>query len=331
MLRIGDIKLHNGLILAPLAGITDSSFRKICKSFGVELVFTEMVSSEGIKRKTGRTIKYLYFNEVERPIGIQIFGSNAESMKEAARIIETDFHPDVIDINLGCPVKKVTKTGAGAALLKDLRKLEGIVKGVVSSVNIPVSAKIRLGWDKNNSIKVSKVLEDCGISFLIVHARRAKDGYNIKADWSVFERIKRNITIPLVANGDIEKPDDATYLLNEIGVNAIMIGRGAIGRPWVFGKMKDFIKHGRCSAEPTLHERIKVFLRQIELMEESIDEERTVRRIKKQISYYLKGMPETKNKTHEILTTKRLDKMVSLISGLISNTYIAGSRRLYPV
>lgn len=316
MIRIGNTELRYGLALAPLSGITDSSFRRICKSFGAELVFSEMVSSEGIKRRMRKSLEYLYFTDTERPIGIQIFGSKSGSMAEAARIIDEDFHPDVIDINLGCPVKKVIKTGAGAALLKDLRRLEKLVNGVVKSVSIPVSAKIRLGWHNDNSLEVSKLLEGCGITFLTVHSRKAIDGYGIKADWSVYEKIKRNISIPLIANGDIVKPEDAAYLLNEIGVDGVMIGRGALGKPWVFETMKDFIENGRLRKEPTIDEKMKLLLEQIELMEDRIGEARTVKRIKKQIQYYLRGIQNVKMIKQEILATKRLKGMVTLLHSL---------------
>lgn len=316
MLKIGKIELRNGLILAPLSGISDSSFRRVCKSFGAEFVFSEMVSAEGLKRRVRRSIEYLNFKDEERPIGIQIFGSDPQSMKEAARIVERDFCPDVIDINLGCPVKKVTKTGAGAALLKDVKKLKETVNGIVSSVNIPVSAKIRLGWDCDNSIEVSKILEECGISFLTVHSRRAMDGCGRKADWSVFSRIKKNVSIPIVANGDIVSPEDAAYLLKEIGVDAVMVGRGAIGNPWIFEAMKNFIEKGRLKKEPTSTERIKVLLKQIKMMKETIGEEKTVRRIKKQIVYYLKHIPQTKHQKQKILTTKKLNEMITLIRNL---------------
>ena len=318
MLKFGDTELKNGLILAPLSGITDSSFRKICKSFGAELVFSEMVSAEGISRRMRRSIEYLNFDNRERPIGIQIFGSKPDSMREAAKIIENEFCPDVIDINIGCPVKKVTKTGAGAALLKDLQRLKEIVKSVVSSVEIPVSAKIRVGWDKENYKEVSKILEGCGISFLTVHARRAKDSYNKKADWSVFERMKKDISIPIVANGDIEKPENATYLLDEIGVDAIMIGRGAIGKPWIFENMKSFIENGCVRGEPSIKERIDVLLRQIEMMKKSIGEGVTVRRIKKQVGYYLKKVPKGKDKKQEILSVKKLEDMIEILLDLQS-------------
>jgi len=323
LLKIGNNILHNGLVLAPLAGITDSSFRRLCKSYGAELVFTEMVSSEGIRRRMRKTLRYLHFTEVERPLGIQIFGSSPESMKEAACIVEEDFHPDILDINLGCSVKKVIKTGAGAALLKDTAALEKVVNGVVSAVDIPVSAKIRLGWKHNNALELSKILENCGVSLLTIHARTAKDGFSKKADWSLFEKIKKNIGIPLIANGDIETGMDASYLLNEIGVDGVMIGRGALGRPWIFEIIKGFLeKHVRIK-EPAPKERLDVLLRQIALMNENIGEQKTVSRIKKQLYYYIKGIPKSKEILVNLFTTKSLDGMLSLIHGLADSNGVA--------
>ncbi len=316
MLQFGNTEIGYGLVAAPLSGISDSSFRKLCRSYGAELVFSEMISAEGVKRRMERTLRYLHFSDSERPIVIQIFGSNSESMRIAAQVIESTYQPDGIDINLGCPVKKVVRTGAGAALLKDKEKMKEIVAAVVSSVNIPVSAKVRIGWSRDESIEIAKILEECGISFLTVHARRAIDNYGVKGRWSVFEKLKRNIRIPIVANGDINTPQDVRYLLNDIGVSAIMIGRGAIGKPWIFNMIRQYLKGG-CIKEPEPSERIGVLLKHIELMSDLLGTERTVRRIKKQIGCYLKGIKDAKQITYSTVRLRELDEMVTYFKDLM--------------
>ena len=313
MLRIGNIELQYGLVLAPLAGFSDSSFRRLCKSFGAELVFSEMVSAEGVRRGMKRTLDYLFFTEEERPIGIQLFGAKEESMKQAAGIVEEDFHPEVIDINLGCPVKKVIKTGAGAALLKDMKKMEKIVKAVVKAVKIPVSAKIRLGWSQDDSLEISKMLQDCGVNFITVHSRRAIDDYSQKSDWMIFEKLKAAITIPIVANGDIMKPEDTVFLISHVGVDAVMIGRAALGKPWLFEMIKEYINNGSSNKEVTRSDRMDILLSHIEMLKQRIGEEKTVRRIKGQIGYYLKDIENTKRIKQEILKTRKLNDMVVYI------------------
>ncbi len=316
MLKFGNSELANGLVLAPLAGFTDSSFRKLCKSFGAELVFSEMASDEGVRRRIKKTLDYILFDDEERPIGIQLFGSKIESMKEAAVIIEKELHPEVIDINLGCPVKKVTKTGAGAALLQDKKKMQKMVCSIVKAVNTPISTKIRLGWKSDDSLELSKMLEDCGISFITIHSRRAIDDYSKKADWTVFEKIKNNTSIPIIANGDIWKPEDAVFLISEIGVDAVMVGRGALGRPWVFKKLKDYMNNGKLENNMSRKDRIDILLKHIEMMRQRMGEEKTARRIKGQIGYYLKGMGETRRAKQQILTANRLSSIVDLLEGM---------------
>jgi tRNA-dihydrouridine synthase B len=317
MIRFGNREIKFGLLLAPLAGISDSSFRRICKSYGAELTFSEMVSAEGICRMSERSLRYLRFNNEERPIGIQIFGSNPESMKEAAVTVERDCQPDLIDINAGCPVRKVTRTGSGAALLKDLSLLGEIVRNVVSCVHIPISSKIRLGWNKSNYVEVVKLLQDCGVAFITVHARRAIDDFSKKADWSVFEKIKSNVSIPVVANGDISDVESASFLLNEIGVDGIMIGREAVVRPWIFNKIKDYLKHGKKKRESAFDKRLKLLLRQINMMKEHVGNEKAAKKIKKQIGYCIKGFPGAKQVRNKILAENKLENMVSLIRELL--------------
>ena len=316
MLRFANTRLRLGLTLAPMAGITDSPFRRMCKSYGAELVFSEMVSTEGIKRRNKKTLDYLFFTEEERPIAIQIFGSKIDSMKEAAEIIGEKFCPDLIDINLGCPVKKIARTGAGAALLKDLKKLHSLVGNLVQSVGTPVSAKIRLGWDKDDSIEISKILEDSGITLLTVHARKAVDGYNVKADWNVFETLKKNLSIPVIANGDITEPEDVKFLIENIGIDGVMIGRGAIGRPWIFKMVNDYMVSNKVQEEPSWKERIGLLLKHIELMRKQYGDEITLRRIKRQIVFYLKKHPFAKQVRNIAVRIEKLSELIMFLQVL---------------
>jgi tRNA-dihydrouridine synthase B len=317
MLKIGQYVATHGLVLAPLAGISDSSFRRLCSSCGAELVFSEMVSAEGIKRKMKRSIAYLRFLDEERPIGLQIFGSNEESLVSAARIIDQEFGPDVIDINLGCPVRKVIKTGAGAALLKDEKRLARIVSLICSAVRTPVSAKIRLGWDSDRSVEIARILEGSGISFLTIHARIAREGYDTRAHWDIFDSILNKISIPVIANGDIRSPEDTAHLLKDLGVHAVMIGRGALGKPWIFSRMQQYLATGDYADDPAPGEQLGFLLKQLGMMEEIWGARRSARRIKKQIPYYFRGVPEGKRYVRELLVLEDFDEIRDKIRMMI--------------
>lgn len=256
-----------------------------------------------------RTLAYLAFSEQERPIALQLFGSNAESMAEAAQFLEEVHIPDVIDINLGCPVRKVTRTGAGAALLADTLRLSRVVSGVVEAVSVPVSAKIRLGWTTDRSVEIARMLSDCGVRFITVHARMASDGFGARADWDAFARIRQAISIPIIANGDIGRPEDAAYLLRKVGVSAVMIGRGAIGRPWIFSHMREYFTKGVVPPPPGPDKQVISLLKHLDLLERELGRERALRRIKKHIPYYLKSIPGGKHHAHALLSLKSFDEM----------------------
>lgn len=235
MLNISNLFSGSGIVMAPIAGFTDSPFRRIARRHGASLVFTELVSAEGIVRKGRKTLELLDFTEEERPIGIQIFGKDPDVMAEAAGIIEK-LHPDLIDINLGCCAPKVCASGSGSALLRKPDLIEAIVSAVKQSVNLPVSAKIRTGWDENNLnyMETVKILENCGIAFISVHGRTRAQKYNGLADWNVISEIAGKSRVPIIGNGDISTFDEAHSRLKSSGCSAVMIGRGAIGNPWIF-------------------------------------------------------------------------------------------------
>ena len=234
--KIGNVEIANQVVLAPMAGISNSSFRRICKEMGCGLIYAEMVSDKAIMYGNKKTIDMLYMTDFERPISQQIFGTDVSSFVIAAKYICSNMHPDIIDINMGCPVPKVAlRAQAGSALLKSPSKIYDIVKAVVDAVDVPVTVKIRSGWDSNhiNAVEVAKVIEKAGASAICVHPRTRSQGYRGEADWSIIKAVKDNVNIPVIGNGDIKIPEDAKRMLDETGCDAIMIGRGVLGNPWL--------------------------------------------------------------------------------------------------
>ena len=244
-MRIGDLDFGSRpLFLAPMEDVTDIGFRKLCKRFGAAMVYTEFVAADAIIRSIPSTLSKMKVNDDERPVGIQIYGKNVDSMVEAAKIVET-FHPDIIDLNFGCPVKKVAGKGAGAGLLRDIPLMLEITRAVVKAVNTPVTAKTRLGWDKENLVitTLAEQLQDCGVQALTIHGRTRSQMYTGDADWSLIGEVKRNprIHIPIIGNGDITTPERAKEAFDNYGVDAVMIGRATFGRPWFFKECRDYI------------------------------------------------------------------------------------------
>ena len=247
-MNIGKLDLgKEPLFLAPMEDVTDISFRMMCKRFGADMVYTEFVSSDALVRNVKSTRQKLTMLDEERPVAIQIYGKDPDAMAEAAKLCE-EAGPDIIDINFGCPVKKVAGKGAGAGLLRDIPRMLEITRRVVDSVNIPVTAKTRLGWDDNSKIIVdlAESLQDCGISALAIHGRTRAQMYSGDADWDLIGQVKNNprMHIPIIGNGDITSPEICRQRFDETGVDAVMIGRGSIGRPWIFGEIKYFLEHG---------------------------------------------------------------------------------------
>ncbi len=263
---IGNISIDKGVFLAPMDDVTDSSFRRISKRFGADIVYSEFISSEGLIRDAKKSIRKILFTDEERPIGVQIVGHNIDSMLEAAKIAES-YSPEFIDINCGCPVRKVAGRGSGAGLLKDLPTLRKMVDAIVKSVELPVTLKTRLGWDDSNKniIEVAKMSEDLGVRAITVHCRTGVQGYKGSADWSWIPKIKEAVNIPVIANGDILSPQDVKHLFDNTGCDAVMIGRGAIGNPWIFSKVKHYLKYGELPPEVDIFERIKVCIEHLKM------------------------------------------------------------------
>lgn len=302
MWKIGNVEIQNKTVLAPMAGIGNSSFRKIIKEMGCGLIYAEMVSDKALFYNSKKTIDMLYMEESERPITQQIFGSDKESFVVAAKYVYEHMHPDIIDINMGCPVPKVAvKSQAGAALLKSPEKIKEIVSSVVEAVPIPVTVKIRSGWDHEhiNAVEVAKICEEAGAKAICVHPRTRSQGYSGKADWSIIKHVKKNISIPVIGNGDITSVEDAKRMLEETGCDAIMIGRGVLGRPWLIREINHYLETGEKLEEPSPIEKIDFCLKHLDNLYQLKDEHLAVLEIRSHIAWYLKGLPksnEIKNK-----------------------------------
>lgn len=284
-MKIGNIDFGSRpLFLAPMEDVTDIGFRKLCKRYGAAMVYTEFVAADAIIRAIPATLKKMVIDDDERPVGIQIYGKEVGPMVEAAKIVET-FHPDVIDLNFGCPVKKVAGKGAGAGLLRDIPRMLEITRAVVDAVHTPVTAKTRLGWDQNNLIitDLAEQLQDCGIQALTIHGRTRSQMYTGDADWSLIGEVKRNprIHIPIIGNGDITTPERAEEAFDRYGVDAVMIGRATFGRPWFFKECRDYMNEqqgaGRDAAAPlTIDDKIDILEEQLRINVARIDELRGI-------------------------------------------------------
>ncbi len=307
------------VILAPLEDITDSAFRTICRAYGADMVYTEFVSSEALVRSAVKSSNKMMFSERERPIGIQIFGNNVEAMKNAAVLAEQQ-NPELIDINFGCPVRKVAMKGAGAGLLNDIPLMVAITREVVNAVRLPVTAKTRLGWDENNKIiaDVAEQLQDVGIQALTIHGRTRAQMYSGEADWTLIGEVKNNarMKIPVIGNGDITNAQKAAEMFNKYGVDAIMIGRAAIGNPWIFKEVKTFIQNGEVVTPPDLQERIAVSLSHLKLAIEKKGERKGIIEMRKHYAGYFKGLPGFKKVRMDILTRNSFVEIEKLLLDL---------------
>ncbi len=291
-MRIGTIDIDRPIILAPMEDVTDRAFRQLCKQHGADIVYTEFISAEALRRGAEKSIRKITVADHERPVAVQIFGSTVESMVEAAAIAET-YEPDYLDINFGCPVKKVAGRGAGAALLKEPEKLSEIASAVVNAVSLPVTAKTRIGWD-HDSINITDTvrrLEDAGIRAVAVHGRTRSDMYKGRADWGRIAEAKQACSIPVIANGDVWLPEDAVAMFERTGADGIMIGRGSIGNPFIFGQAKSLVKEGVRLSAPSYRQRIQAAVDHLRLSLEYKGEKYGVLEMRRHYSTYLKGLP----------------------------------------
>lgn len=320
--NIGHIELGDfPLLLAPMEDVSDPPFRAVCKEFGADLVYTEFISSEGLIRDAIKSRQKLDIFEEERPVGIQIFGGDEEAMTLSAKICEAT-GPDLVDINFGCPVKKVVCKGAGAAILKDIPKMVSLTKAIVDAVKIPVTVKTRLGWDSSslNIEEVAERLQDIGIQALSIHGRTRVQMYKGEADWTLIGKVKNNprIKIPIFGNGDIDSPEKAVEYKNRYGVDGIMIGRAAIGNPWFFADVKHFIQTGQHLPKPSVAERIRVCKKHLMTSIQWKGEKLGILEMRRHYANYLKGLPNAKQFRNRLVDTLEIDELHRIFDDLLN-------------
>ncbi len=318
MFRIGDVEIESPFVLAPLAGVSDSPFRQLAREQGAAAVYTEMVSADGLIRGHQATFDYCRFEAVERPLGIQLFGSDPGVMAEAARILNElpeARRPDLIDINMGCPVRKVVNRCAGAALLTNVDLIRDIVRAMSQASRVPVTAKIRLGWDDSscNVVEVCGALEESGAAAVAIHARTRAEKFDGCAHWEMIGSARQAVSIPVLGNGDVRDEDDAVRMLDQTGCDAVMMGRAAFGDPWVFRRVRAWHERGERLAPPTAAERLEAGLRHLGLMIDSVGQESAAREMRKHVAWYIKGLPRSAAVREQVNRTRGVDEMAELL------------------
>lgn len=318
-MKIGNIEFGDRpLFLAPMEDVTDIGFRKLCKRFGASMVYTEFVSAEALVRSIKSTVSKLTISDDERPVGIQIYGRDTEAMVEAAKIVE-EAHPDVIDLNFGCPVKKVAGKGAGAGMLQNIPLMLDITREVVKAVHTPVTVKTRLGWDSSHLIitDLAEQLQDCGIQALTIHGRTRAQMYTGSADWTLIGEVKRNlrIHIPIIGNGDITSPEEAERAFNDYGVDAVMVGRATFGRPWIFKEMRDYLDGRPQDLTLDLDRKIDILEEQLRINVERIDEYRGILHTRRHLAAtpIFKGIPDFRQTRIAMLRATTVEELTAIL------------------
>lgn len=316
MWKIKNVEINGKIVVAPIAGISNMTFRRICKSMGASLVVAEMVSDKAITYGNEKTFELLRMNDDERPISQQIFGSDVKSFVEAAKIVEEKMKPDIIDINMGCPVPKVAvKNQAGSALLKNPEKVGEIIKAVVGAVNVPVTVKIRSGWDQSsiNAVEIAKIAEATGASAITVHARTRAQGYAGKADWNIIKEVVNAVDIPVIGNGDVVSCYDAKKMLDETGCSAVMIGRGLLGNPWLIKECVEYLESGKLPEVIDYNEKIDMMEYHLNKLCEDKTEKQAVLEIRNHLLNYLKGLPENKEVKNQVCRCKSRLEIIKVL------------------
>lgn len=313
-MKIGDFKPDNGVFLAPMAGVTDKAFRVICKEFGSGLVYTEMVSSKGLYYGSKRTEVMLDIDDREAPAVVQMFGSDPEIMGYMAEAISQNPKVAIVDINMGCPAPKIVKNCEGSALMKNPELAEKVIKNVVLKSKVPVTVKFRKGWDETsiNAVEFGKMAEGAGASAIAVHGRTRAQMYEGKADWDIIRQVKEAVSIPVIGNGDVVSPETAKKLFDETGCDAIMIGRGALGNPWIFKRVVHYLNTGEIFPEPEFYERIDMAIRHMDMAYE-YKGQRGIIEMRKQLAWYMKGIKDAAAIRNKINTMDDREEIINLL------------------
>ena len=319
MLKIGNLEINNPVVLAPMAGVCNSAFRLTVKEFGAGLVCAEMVSDKGINLKNEKTLGMLYIDERENPLSLQIFGGEKESLVQAAKFVDKNTNADIIDINMGCPVSKIIKCEAGARWLLDPNKIYDMVSAVVDAVDKPVTVKMRIGWDDDHifAVKNAQAVERAGGSAVAVHGRTRVQMYEGKANWDVIREVKQAVNIPVIGNGDVVTPQDAKRMLTDIGVDGVMIGRAALGNPWMIYQTVKYLETGVLMDEPSVREKMDVCVLHMDRLIALKNENIAVREMRKHAAWYLKGVRGNAKARREINECNTREDIVKILYGLV--------------
>ncbi len=315
-MKIGNLLLKNNVFLAPMAGITDIVFRLLVREFGCALCFTEMISANGLVRGTGKSYQYLKTSSDDKPLGVQIFGSDPDVLSEAARII-TDKGADLVDINMGCPVKKVLRTGAGGALMKDPSKIAVILRRLRKATSLPLTVKMRSGWnhDEINVLNIARIVQDCGADAVILHPRTVNQGFGGMADWSLIASVKECLNIPVVGSGDIRSPEDARRMLDVTGCDGVMIGRGVLGNPWIVRDIVFYLEDKNVFSPPALQEREDIINQHLNMSVNFFGEKIGVRNFRKHLSWYTKGLKGSSRFREMVIRIDKKESLLKMVHG----------------
>jgi len=322
LLKIGNIEMKNQVVLAPMAGVCNSAFRLTVKEFGAGLVCAEMVSDKGIVLQNEKTLNMLYIDEREKPLSLQIFGGEKETLVKAAQFVDKNSNADIIDINMGCPVPKITKCDAGAKWLLDPDKIYEMVAAVVDAVDKPVTVKMRMGWDEDHifAVKNAQAIERAGGKAVSVHGRTRVQMYEGQANWDIIREVKQSVNIPVIGNGDVKTPQDAKRMLDETGADGVMIGRAALGNPWMIYRTVQYLETGKLMEDPSVREKINVCILHLDRLISLKNENIAVREMRKHAAWYLKGVRGNTNARNAVNECTTRDQLVSVLMELVEES-----------